>query len=153
MIIRLTQEDSPKKIPFTCDGGLGPLLWHSELHLILVLPAQTLLVAKESITPNYINYRLAIGVLSISKWSQAVNIRKCDRYLGSPVITTATTCTSSWAQRKNSEALWKHLQSYTLTGFLPGATLWWSRNHEARSVQIVPCELPSGLFSKFTPFI
>ena len=28
--------------------------------------------------------------------------------------------------------------------------LWWSRNHEAMSVQSVPCELPPGTFSKFS---
>ena len=30
--------------------------------------------------------------------------------------------------------------------------LWWSQNHEARSVQSVPCELPPGTFSKFPLF-
>ena len=33
--------------------------------------------------------------------------------------------------------------------FCMGPPLWWSRNHEARSVQSVPCELPPGAISKF----
>ena len=40
-----------------------------------------------------------------------------------------------------------------LAGFFSlGPPLWWSRNHEARSVQSVPCELPPGTFSKFPLF-